>query len=201
MNIWHTITFLGDSSLTVPGACILALWLAANRMWLDMLRWLFAFGAAMMIVVVSKLLFMGWNISPPLLNFTGVSGHSASAAALYLAAATLFSAGRTARARMLALGVTLAAVIAVGMSRIMIKVHSGSEVTCGLLLGAAAAWWFGRALAQEGDDLRARYLPLVLASLLFLGANGQPAPTNGLLMQLAQTLSGHDYVYTRSIPL
>ncbi|PNR73299.1 hypothetical protein BRN96_16620, partial [Xanthomonas oryzae pv. oryzae] len=78
---WHTITFLGDSAITVPGACILALWLAVNRLWRPMLAWLISFGGAMLIVVISKLLFMGWDIRPPLLNFTGFSGHTASSCA------------------------------------------------------------------------------------------------------------------------
>jgi hypothetical protein len=57
---------------------------------------LFAFGGAMMIVVISKPLFMGWDITLPMLNFTGFSGHTASSSALYLSIALLLTQDSTA---------------------------------------------------------------------------------------------------------
>lgn len=202
MSWWHTITFLGDSAFTVPGACVLALWLGVNGRWRQMLRWLLTFGTAMMIVVISKLLYMGWNIAPPLLyNFTGISGHTASATALYLSLAALLTEQASSRARLIALASTAALVLAVALSRLMIKVHSSSEVMTGLVLGACAAWWFCRGPTPSERRLRGALALAAAAAFMLMGTYGQPAPTHALLQQIAMTLSGHHQVYARTIPL
>lgn len=198
---WHTITFLGDSTMTIPGACILALWLGINRMWRPMLAWLFAFGGAMMIVVISKLLFMGWDITLPMLNFTGFSGHTASSSALYLSIALLLTQDSNRRRRALVLALTALLVTAVGLSRLMIKVHSESEVLLGLLVGATAAWAFGLSLRQSAPPLRHLLLPLGLAVALMMTGFDKPAPTQSFLQELAKDLSGRTEVFMRHEPL
>lgn len=202
MSWWHTVTFLGDSAFTVPGAAVVALWLGMNGRWRLMLRWLFAFGTAMMVVVISKLLYMGWQLAPPLLyNFTGVSGHTASATALYLSVAMLLTEGRAARTRLITVTAAVVLLLAVGLSRYMIKVHSASEVITGLVLGALAAWWLCRALAQPQSKLRGGLVLAAAAVFMLMGTSGQPAPTHALLQQIAMALSGHSQVYTRTIAL
>ena len=198
---WHTITFLGDSAITVPGACILALWLAVNRLWRPMLAWLISFGGAMLIVVISKLLFMGWDVRPPLLNFTGFSGHTASSCALYLSVALLLTRRSTPAWRTTILAITALLVTAVGLSRLMIKVHSESEVLLGLLVGASAAWTFGLSLREPAPALRHFLLPLVLAAGLMMTGFDKPAPTQSFLQELAKNLSGRTEVYVRHDPL
>jgi len=199
---WHGISFFGDSAFTVPGACVLALWLGLNGRWRMMLHWLLAFGVAMMIVVVSKLLFMGWNIVPPgLPDFTGISGHSASATTLYLAVALLLTEGGSARQRGCAVLLGALVALAVGVSRLAIKVHSPSEVATGLTLGLLAAGWFWRGLAAQGQVLRGRLILVAFAAFMLMGSGGRPAPTHQLLQQIALALSGHERVYERSVPL
>ncbi|MCI1004738.1 phosphatase PAP2 family protein [Herbaspirillum sp. C7C8] len=194
---WHTLTFLGDSTMTIPGACILTLWLGVNRMWRQMFAWLLAFGTAMMIVVISKLLFMGWDISLPMLNFTGLSGHTASSSALYLSIALLLTQDTTGLRRALVLTLTALLVTSVGLSRLMIKVHSESEVLLGLLVGAGAAWAFGLSLRQSAPPLRHLLLPLGLAAALMMTGFNKPAPTQSFLQELAKQLSGRAEVYMR----
>lgn len=198
---WHTITFLGDSTMTIPGACILALWLGANRMWRPMFAWLLAFGMAMSIVVISKLLFMGWDITLPRLNFTGFSGHTASSSALYLSIALLLTQNGSRARRALVLALTAVLVTAVGLSRLMIKVHSESEVLLGLLVGAAAAWGFGLSLRQSAPPLRHLLLPVGLAAVLMMTGFDKPAPTQSFLQELAKNLSGRPEPYMRHEPL
>ncbi len=198
---WHTITFLGDSTMTIPGACILALWMGMNQMWRPMFAWLVAFGSAMMIVVISKLLFMGWDIRLPMLNFTGFSGHTASSSALYLSIALLLTQDSSRVRRALALTLTALLVTAVGLSRLMIKVHSESEVMLGLLVGAGAAWAFGRSLQQSPPPLRHLLLPVGLAAALMMTGFDKPAPTQSFLQEVAKTLSGRSEVYMRHEPL
>ncbi|PLY57970.1 phosphatase PAP2 family protein [Herbaspirillum sp. BH-1] len=202
MNLsWHTITFFGDSAITIPAACILALWLGLNRLWRPMLAWLVCFGTAMFIVVVSKLLFMGWDIAPPMLNFTGFSGHTASSSALYLSIALVLTQGCSRPRRSLVLALTALAVTAIGVSRLMIKVHSESEVLLGLLLGAGAAWAFSLSLHRAPPPWRHLLLPLGLAAALLMTGFDKPAPTQSFLQELAKNLSGRPEVYFRHEPL
>lgn len=199
---WQNISFFGDSAFTVPGACVLALWLGAHGRWRSMLRWLWAFGVAMLLVVISKLLFMGWNIVPPgLPNFTGVSGHTASASAFYLGVALLLSEGRSAGQRQVAGTLALLVALAVGLSRLAIRVHSPSEVVTGFAIGLLAALWFWRGLRPPAAPLRGRVVLLVFAVCMLTGTGGRPAPTHQLLQQIALALSGHEQVYQRTTPL
>ena len=199
---WHALSFFGDSALTVPGALVLALWLAANGRWRMMLRWLCAFGGAMMIVVVSKLLFMGWHIVPPWLpNFTGVSGHSASAMCFYLGLGLLLSEGKSGTERAVTVSGAVLLAVTVGLSRLAIKVHSPSEVITGLALGALAGAWFWLGLHGPAEVLRRRFVLVAFAAFMLAGSDARPAPTQQLLQQIALWLSGHERVYTRSEPL
>jgi membrane-associated phospholipid phosphatase len=198
---WHTVTFLGDSAFTVPCALAIAIWLSINGLWKQTVRWLLCFGVAMALVVVTKLLFMGWNIAPPFINFTGISGHSASATAVYLTAAFLFSNEKSERTRMLAIAAAIVFSIVIGLSRLAIKVHSESEVVIGLLTGAVAAWCFCRAFDGSKRTLRGKYVFVALSVFMLMGTTGKPAPTQGLLQDVAQMLSGRDMVYYRTIPL
>lgn len=198
---WHSITFFGDSAITIPAACILALWLGLNKMWRPMLAWLICFGTAMFIVVVSKLLFMGWDIAPPMLNFTGFSGHTASSSALYLSIAFLLTQASKRSRRLLVLALTAVAVSAIGVSRLMIKVHSESEVVLGLFLGAGAAWVFSRSLQRSPPPWRHLVLPLGLVAALLMTGFDKPAPTQTYLQELAKNLSGRSEVYFRHEPL
>ncbi|KAF1040206.1 MAG: hypothetical protein GAK35_03600 [Herbaspirillum frisingense] len=102
---------------------------------------------------------------------------------------------------MIAVALAAALVLSVGLSRFIIKVHSASEVTTGLLLGALAAWWFCRGLEPAARVLRGRLMLAAFAAFMLMGTAGQPAPTHQLLQQIAQSLSGRDQVYVRTTPL
>lgn len=203
--MWNHVTFFGDSSFTLPCSALLFLWLSYNKQWRAALFWAISFGAAMFLVAASKVMFMAWHLAPPVLgNFTGISGHTASATALYLAlSAVLFrDAGRAARLVTLALATAL--VFTIAISRVALRVHSGSEVILGLAVGAAAALLFALNLhspAEHAPSLRGKLLmPLLMLGVLLL-TEGRPAPTQDFLTQVAQALSGRGQVYGRSAPL
>lgn len=201
MMIWNAVTFFGDSAVTVPGALVLSAWLALNGAWKQAARWLFYFFCAMLLVVVSKLLFMGWNIRPPLFNFTGISGHTASATAVYLASAFLLGRDRASHLHLALLGIATALALTVGVSRLLLHMHSESEVIAGLLTGAAAAWFFCRGYDFAPGPLSAKWAPAVLVAALLLGVLGKPAPTHDLLEEVAMKLSGREQAFIRTEPL
>lgn len=202
--MWNLVTFLGDSSFTVPAALLIYLWLCFNRLWRQSIRWALCFGLTILFVSLTKIIFMGWQIAPLLLNFTGVSGHAASATTLYLSLALLYSHAAPHRKQLLTIAASLGLVLLIAISRLAIKVHSPSEVIAGVALGIIAALVFRRGFrppAAGTRPLRGRSLVALLLMLIMLATNGTPAPTQDLLMQIAMTLSGRSTVYGRTQPL
>ncbi|EJN08106.1 PAP2 superfamily protein [Herbaspirillum sp. YR522] len=147
---------------------------------------------------------MGWQIAPALLNFTGVSGHAASATSVYLSLSLLVSHGAPRRRRLLVVGATSCLVLLIAASRLVVKVHSPSELVFGVALGIVTTLLFARGLATAGKlprPLAGRPWMALLLALVMLAANGKPAPTQDLLMRIAMSLSGRSSVYGRLQPL
>ncbi len=62
--------------MTLPPAFAIALWLAVGYTWRMAAGWLVLLGAAIGVVTVTKLAFLGWGVGVRELDFTGVSGHA-----------------------------------------------------------------------------------------------------------------------------
>ena len=194
---WLAVTALGDSAVLLPCIALIALWLlipAATRYlaW----RWLVLVASVIALVAINKLAFMGWLVSLPGLDFTGMSGHSALAMLVWPALGALV--GRRRGAAIQALGGLLGMLLAllVGVSRWVLHAHSPSEVLLGLALGALAGLvflWRYRAVWC----LPERGWVAVLSLLLVLPlVYGQRFPSVLLLSDVASQLSGHP-AYTR----
>ena len=131
MTVWMFLTRWGNSLLLVPTASWigLSLWAVGERpvAW----RWVLYFGAALLLVLGTKVAFLGWGIGSRSLNFTGISGHSTLAAAVLpmLAWWLTQERGRTTQLRAV-FGAALFAIV-VGVSRILLSAHSVSEVVTG----------------------------------------------------------------------
>lgn len=110
----------------------------------------------------------------PRADFTGASfpsGHSATAAACYLALALVLSIGVSPRARAILLGAGVAIGVAVGTTRMFLGVHWFSDVLAGLLIGWA---WFGLCAVAFGGRMMRFGTPAKVASRP--GAAPEPAP-------------------------
>jgi membrane-associated phospholipid phosphatase len=198
---WSGITYLGDSTMTTPCAAILALWLALNGKNRAAARWALLFCAGMGLVVLTKLAFMGWRMTLPGLNFTGVSGHSASVIAVLPVLVYLLSAGLSLPLRIVLIGATFILIALVGVSRVVLHMHSESEVVIGLMLGACVSLHFIAYSGLGGQVMGGR--SIVVLSLLLLAAisAGRPAPTQDWLEHIAVRLSGNAQPYVRGEPL
>ncbi len=198
LAFWPLISRLGEAQLLLPAMLLAALWLArqpGGRR--PAAAWLLATGLAALVTTASKLAFIGYAIGWAPLDFTGISGHAMFAAAvlpplLRLAGGPATPLGRQA---LLAAGYGLAT--AVGLSRLVLQLHSASEVASGLALGAAAsaaALWVG-----HFPPLRlVRWLPALLLAWALLGVIGAPpSRSHDLVTQLALTISGRDQPYKR----
>ena len=205
---WRAFTWLGDSGLLLPASLLIVVLLAWSRETrVTALLWCVVFGTGSLVIMVSKLAFMGWGIGSPRLNFTGFSGHTAIATSVWPVLLWLAAAQWTTRqpnGLSAARGLQLAALIgwslglAIGISRLALYAHSVSEVVGGFLLGFAVSATF-LALARH-RPLPRFPLPVALLGLvlpLFVLQPGTPAPTQDLLEVIAMRMAGTSQPYTR----
>lgn len=199
MNWWNGISFAADMSLMGPAGVAIALWLLVSRQWRLVLSWSLWYGGGLVLVVLSKLAFIGWGVGSSALDFTGFSGHAMRAGAVFpvLLYVLLQRAPRHWRHAGVLLGVAFAVLVAI--SRVVVKAHSVSEAVSGCVLGLSMAlgfMWTARG-AVRFNISRA----LVLASLalmVLLSFKAEPMPTELWLQKLALGLSGHQQVFSRA---
>jgi membrane-associated phospholipid phosphatase len=196
MELWDFITSFGDAGLMVPTALIIGLWLYMAQGRAAALLWLGLFSAAGLLVIATKIAFLGFGLGWRRFNFTGISGHSMMSMAVFPVALQLLGGTMPAkRWLLLPLGAAFALLIAV--SRVQIGVHSPSEVFSGIMLGGGVALLF--TLVAKLPPERMKALPLVSAGLLavFLAGYGHPAPSQDLVTRLALVVSGRSAPYTK----
>ncbi|TDF66501.1 phosphatase PAP2 family protein [Cupriavidus sp. L7L] len=203
MHLWNLVSHFGESAYLLPSALLIAVWLRYSHTTGSALRWLAAVMTAAGTTLISKLAFMGWGLGIPALDFTGISGHSAMAAAVFPVLLYLcIPASRPGLARFgVGCGIGLATLI--GWSRLALHAHSPSEVVTGLALGLATSLAF---LNWPGHGALPRSVaPLVaalvgLATLQALTGASFVGNTHRLVESTATFLSGHDHPYRRGEP-
>ena len=207
-SYWRAFTWLGDSGLLLPASVLIVLLLAWSRKTrFTALLWCVVFGVGSLVILVSKLAFMGWGVGSPHFNFTGFSGHTAIATSvwpvlLWLATArwtTLRPQGLSAtRGLQMAAFAGWSLGAAIGVSRLALYAHSISEVVGGFLLGFAVSAIF-LTLARHRPVPRFPWQVAVagLVLPLFVLQPGTPAPTQGLLEVIAMRMAGTTQPYTR----
>lgn len=198
MTWWNGISFAADMSLMGPAGVAIALWLLVSRQWRLVLSWSLWYGGGLLLVVLSKLAFIGWGVGSSAFDFTGFSGHAMRAGAVFpvLLYVILQRAAPAWRHAGVLLGVAFAILVAI--SRVVVQAHSISEAVSGCVLGLATA--FGFMWSARGAVRFAISRALVLASLavmVLLSFKAEPMPTELWLQKLALALSGHTEVFSR----
>lgn len=200
ISFWTAVTQLGNSTLLLPAALVLALWLLSARAWRLAGVWSLSFGTAVLLVLASKLAFLGWGLGLAAIDFTGISGHATVSTSVWTMAAWLATASRARSTRVLAIGGGLLLGLLVSISRLVLQEHSVSEVVAGFALGASAAglpiawaWATPPRLAQ-------RWVPLALAGTVALLPQAvRPTEAHGMVMEMALKASGRLEVYSRAM--
>lgn len=191
----NLLAHAGDSRLLLPAALLLLL--AAKPIPSNIrLRWSLAIAVTGVIVLTSKLLFLGWGIGIRALDFTGFSGHAAMSAALWPVLLGLALAHRPSGCTIGA-GVGLALAAAIAWSRVPIGAHSWSEVISGVLLGATATWY---SLRTTPTRLPRSVTPWVIIALLLGALVPLALPdlrTHDVVVHLATWLSGREHPFHR----
>lgn len=195
---WTKITHFGDVTIMTVAALAIAGWLVAEDERRLALCWTLLFTLGMAVVVLTKVAFIGWGIGIPALDFTGFSGHATRVAAVVpvLAYLVLERAHRPWRIAGVLLGYGIA--IALGVSRILVRAHSPSEVVAGLLLGGMISACF---LLIAGSKQRPIFTPLrtaVLLVVLLPAPYVRPTPTQQWLTDVTRFFSSHAGAYQRA---
>lgn len=199
MFIWPVLTRLGEAEILLPVAVLTALvlvWQRDTRR--QALLWMACLFVAASLTTLSKLAFIGWGLGSAALNFTGVSGHAMFSSSIYPLLLRTYLGGALGSRQRWALLLGCAVALVVGLSRIVIGVHSVSEVLAGWLLGAAVT--AAVLLWAEPASMRARPLlpALLVAWVCVMPVQMQASQTHSLVTALALKLSGHALPYTRS---
>lgn len=195
--IWNLITEAGGMQVLGTLGIVLTIWLCCERQWRLAWQWFVGYGAVLGLVVVSKVLFIGWGIGSRTLDFTGFSGHAmrACAAGPVLAFLLFYHAPPRWRSTATLAGLLVGGLIA--YSRLVVKAHSLSEVLSGAALGFALAAWF---LARVGTGQVFRFnLALVLVGLsgLLIIRHSEPVPTHSLMVNVTLKITGHARPFVR----
>jgi hypothetical protein len=159
------------------------------------------------VVLASKVAFSGWGIGSAALDFTGISGHTMLASAVFPVLLGWLFQQRDRRhgAAGLSLGLLAGLLVGclVGYSRIMVGAHSWSEVVLGWCCGAAIAavacrtMLFGSAAAAPVLMIRLAIVPALVGLLSMHQTMAAKVPAHEWEVRLALALSGRDHPYVR----
>jgi membrane-associated phospholipid phosphatase len=182
----RTLTDFGDLALLLPLAVIVTVWLVAIHQLRALVWWLAALALCMGVTAILKIYFF---VCPPLADLHSPSGHTSFGTLVYgaltLAVATAVSDWK----RVAVLLAGAAFIMAIGISRIAIQVHSIPEVLVGWLIGMAALAVFA---ARFWPDRPAapRVQGLVIASVAFMVMlHGKALQAEGILHAVGLYLS------------
>ncbi len=191
MSIWTNITNVGDITIMAAAATAITAGLVAERAWRIALCWCLLFTLATMLVLATKVAFVGWGIGISALDFTGISGHSMRATAIIPVLCYLILQKKSAATRLsgVLIGIVLGVIIA--LSRLVLHFHSMSEAIAGCLLGVMVSLSFIYMLrTSHAFELRRPLLAFCLIALL-VAPHTEAAPTQNWIVDFALYLSGH----------
>ena len=197
MHTWMITTHLGSASIMLPMAAMIFIGYALAGHSANLARWALAMLAAVTLVLLSKIAFIGWGIGSATLDFTGISGHamlSASILPVWLAW-LLGTSERKLHQVGIILGLLLAALIA--WSRVRLGAHSPSEVVAGWLLGASTSLSAYRMLRGPIPSRKLAYLASAFLLFILSPTLSGYLPTRTIEIRVALALSGHAHPYTR----
>jgi hypothetical protein len=198
LHSWYSITSFGGAGLTLPLAFAIALWLALGYTWRMAAGWLLLLGAAIGVVAITKMAFLGWGMGVRAYDFTGLSGHAMLSTAVYPVALFLMLLPARPPIRLLGVVAGLATGIAVGLSRVVLDAHSPSEAITGCLVGAITGLLFIRC-SWDAAPGRLSAVPVAVSlMMLTVGLHDVHLPTQRWVTHIALKVSGHERPYIRA---
>lgn len=187
---WQLVTNLGSAGLILPMLLLLAIGLWRSGQGRAMGIWLLCVVVAAILVLGSKIAFLGWGLGIACLDFTGASGHAALAAIVLPVWLASLMAGSGSRLNLVGIFIGLLVAALVSWSRVALGAHSLSESVAGWLVGAATS-----AIAFQVMNGRAHVSwPTKAAGIILILAFNETAanymPTHNWETRVALALSG-----------
>lgn len=133
---------LGDTVVMIPAAAAIIAWLIVVRAWRTALWWCLLFTTGLSLVVASKIVFSGWGIGIPSINFKALSGHAMLTTAIFPVVFYLIlqRSRRILRISGVLLGIVFGMLMCIVL--VMGNYHSISEVVAGFVIGAIVSLSF-----------------------------------------------------------
>ncbi len=149
------------------------------------------------LVIGTKLAFMGWGIGIEAIDFTGFSGHSSRAAAVLPVLFSLLfdKAPRSWRSKPVLIAWVLALIITV--SRVVVNAHSHSEAWFGFALGAAVSLTFLSLQRESRFGLARIWLLLPCVAFVLALPAIKPGKAHEWITDVALYLSGREAPFSR----
>ena len=139
----NSITHLGDSVLVIPASVLLVSYLAYRRLPGHARLWFETLALCGLATLALKAVFFacGTQLRLPIHS---PSGHTSLSVTFYGCAALMASVDKTRAMQLATLAGGAGIALAVALTRIVLQVHSTSEVLMGLMIGGVCVAWFGR---------------------------------------------------------
>jgi membrane-associated phospholipid phosphatase len=141
--MWHAFTNIGDAAVTLPVAIVCAGWIAMSNLRLAF-RWGLVLSAGMALVGATKILYAGWGVSFPEIEFRVISGHTMLATSVWTVTIALLLRSWGLLATVGVVGGLIVGACT-GLARVFDHSHSLSEVAIGWVVGAVVGAVFLRA--------------------------------------------------------
>lgn len=155
------LTNFADEAVILPLVFAIACTLAALGWRRGALAWVVVVGATLALMLVLKL--VAFACGPPLLR--SPSGHTAAAAVVVGGLAVVLGYGRRPRTVLL---VAAVAAVLIGISRLVLAVHTAPEVALAGVIGIAGALALSRLAGSPPHGLRLRWLAAVAIAVVLL---------------------------------
>jgi membrane-associated phospholipid phosphatase len=164
------VTDLGDAVLLLPASLFLLcyfIYLRSNR---AAALWASTLALCLGLTVLFKLCFGACGAWVPLLDIHSPSGHTSLSLTFYACCALALSADMGRSSRLIVIVASGVIVAGIAVSRILLSMHTATEVVAGLFIGSCCVAWFGLRYAGLPAALPQPRWPPVLVVLVVLAA-------------------------------
>lgn len=188
LSLLQAVTLLGNSALLLPLAGLFAILLWRRHSLPAAVAWIGVLLVCAGVLAMLKVAGHACDFHVFDARLTSPSGHAALSATVYgavgLVAARRFDGWRR-RALLLAV---VGVVGAVGLSRVVLGMHSAPEVVVGLALGAMAVAVFAQSLSRFGPS-QPNLNPLLIAMVVLAGIVGSTLGDQSLVEPVLQKIA------------
>jgi len=175
------LTRFGDAALLLPLAATICLWLLLSGAARAAAWWTLSIFFCIGVTAVSKIFFWG---CPPISDLHSPSGHTSLSALVYGAIALIIAVEGGAWRPRIAVAGSIALILAIALSRLLLDAHTVSEIVLGGVIGTASIALFGNRYRRLRPK-NARLAPLLVGvAVLTFALHGTEVRAEGLLHRI-----------------